>query len=318
MSERPLEAALTADPPRFPPAPVPPILRGASVNVIGGSPFCGKTPLMALLVRQFLAGTVLGYPAPPSHVSEHCYLGAAGSWQDEKSQWFAGLPVRGYALRDDLAFSPSQLRRRGERLQVLAWALDRLAPLPQAVVWIDPLTAFYEGSILDPDVCYRCSHELHRVALQRQITIVGTAVSSKQKPDPKERYTHLLSRIAGSASFYSTLDTCLYLATPDECALTTYSLGVYPRLAEEQVISLIRDKKTGHFEPTIDMGRETALYEAIPYEPAEVTSGELEARFCQGADPVSRSTLYRWLRELVSRGVIQAVRRGVFQRRKPS
>jgi hypothetical protein len=178
----------------------------------------------------------------------------------------------------------------------------------------------FTGSLLDPDVCYTTAFALRRLALQHQITFIGTAQGSKQKLNPQDRYTSLLGRIAGSAAFYGYLDTAFFLATPEECDRTCHTLGVYPRRAAAQVYDIIQDRETGHFAYAIAEEAETALQRAIPAPPASVHVSELQGLLCPPGRPdgPSRPTLYRQLRLLCDRGVIKLVERGRYQRRKPS
>lgn len=318
---RTLQDARSAPPPRFPAAPLPPILRAASVNVIGGSPFAGKTPLMAWLIRQFTEGVVLGHPVPEGAVSEHVFLAGSGSWQDTISTWFTGLPVRGYALHDDLAFSADQLaKRKVDRLHVLEEILVHLAPQPHALVWLDPLTMWFTGSLLEPDACYTSAFALRRLALQHQITLIGTAQGSKQKVNPQDRYVSLLGRIAGSSAVYGYLDTAFFLATPEECDRSCHTLGVYPRRAPQITVDLVQDPETGHFAYATQEQAETALHAAIAAPPDSTHVSELKSLLCRPTRPdgMDRATLYRHLRLLTERGVIRQVERGRYQKRKPS
>lgn len=312
--ERTLADARQAPPPRFPPDPLPPILRGSSINIIGGSPFAGKTPLMVWLIQQFTEGTVLGYPVPEGAVSEHVFLTIAG-WLARTADWFTGLPVRAYSLSDDLAFNPHNLySRRADRIEVLTEALTHhLKPKPGALVWVDPLTTFFNGSLLDPDACFVNAMRLRRIALLGQFTLIGTAVSSKQKISEHERQTTLLNRIAGSASFFGHMDTCLYLAPPSELDRTTHTLGLYPRKAPQQMFDL-KQGEDGRFTYATPVEAHGLLRGAIPEPPGTITTGELQSLLCQPGGSISRMTLFRYLRQAVDAKVVRQVQRGVYQR----
>lgn len=315
-----LADARHAPPPHFPPDPLPPIFTGGSVNLIGGAPYVGKTLLVAWLVRQFLEGTVLGYPVPAGAISEHVYIAGTGSWQKTHHKVFAGLAVRPYAIRDDLALDPGRGRRRQDRLAAFEEALAHVAPKPHAIVWVDPLTCFFSGSLLDPEVCHHSTEVVARLALKYQITLVGTTLAAKSKPNPQERYQSLVNRIASSAALYACMDTTLYLATPEECDRLVHTLGVYPRQARQQTYDLIQHPETGHFAYATSEQGETALHKAIPEAPASIHVSELQSLLCQpdASDSLSRPTLYRHLRLLTERGIIRQVERGRYQRRKLS
>lgn len=306
--------AKKAPPPTFPPDPLPPIFRGGSLNVIGGGAFAGKTPLIAWLVRQFSAGCVLSYPVPAGAVSEHVFI-TTGSWRQHTREWFGEAPVRAYSLSDDLAFDAKGLsRKKVDRHELFAQALDRLRPHPHSVVWVDPLTTFFNGSLLDPDACFLNATYYRRVALEHQITLIGTAISSKQKISAFERHTTLLNKVSGSASFFGHMDTCLYLAPPEELERTTHTLGLYPRRGAPQQMFDLKQLPDGSFDYATPVEAHSLLRGAIPLAPDSITTTELQARLCPPGGSISRATLFRYLRQALDAKVIVQVGKGVYQR----
>lgn len=314
VSDRSLEAARSAAPPTFPPDPLPPILKGASVNLLGGSSHVGKTAFIAWLIRQFGEGSVLGYPTCPEAVSEHLYIATARGWLNGAHSWFEGLPVRPYSLVDDLALHPNQLKRRQDRVDLFAERLDVLKPKPHALLWLDPITPFFGGDFLDQDACFVAGAELRRLAIRAQVTIVGTATTVKQST--MQVYPNMLDWIVGSSSLPELIDTSMVLASAKELRRSVYLLGIWSPSAPHQTIELLRDARTGVFDFAPPDAEYKLVLEAIPVEPGEITIADLKATLTP--DPISRATLYRHLRALIENGSIRLARRGCYQQRKPS
>ena len=313
--ERPLSDAKRPIPASYPPDPLPPLLKGGTLNVLGGSPLTGKTPLIAWLIRQFLEGQVLGYPVPANAVSEHCFLSMDRSFAQTAAQWFTDLPVKVYAPHDDLAYDTDQVERKSHLVEIFEDCLDRLNPAPNAVVWVDPLTVFLGGSLLDVHSCFTACTKIRRRIQRRRITVIGTAHSSKQKANPQERYVNLIDRVAASAQLFAFLDTCFYLASPRELERNVYTLVTYPRTAASEQFDFVRAPKTGEFvlaPPDVEYGAVLAL---VPEPPDLVATGELQRHLCVPGG-MSRATLFRQLRELIGQGQILQVRQGRYQRRR--
>lgn len=302
----------------FPPDPLPPVILGGTINLVGGSPFTGKTPLLAWLLRQFLAGNVLGHPVPPGAVPQHAVICADRSWSRSGSVWFRDFPsLRAYGLQDDLTYKKQNLRRKYERTAVFEHCLEQLGHLPRGtLVWVDPLSFFLGGNLLDPDGCMVACSELREICLHRGLTVIGTAHAAKQKANPSERYLNLLDRIAGSVSLFGYTDTAIYLASPQELDRQVYTLALFPRLAPRQSFDLVQDPKTGEFQ-IAPLGAEySALVAALPLEPGMIAIGDLRQMLCPSK--MSRATLFRQLRQLQEAGEARMVRHGQYQRRRPS
>lgn len=310
--------------PKFPPDPLPPVITGATVNLLAGAPGVGKTALTAWLARCFAESTPI-FGHQPGPIGKVAFLGADRSWTQSSRRWFdaAGFPdIAHYSLQDDPHFVPGRLRRRLDRLKILTEALDQLALPAASLVFVDPLGIFLGGNLNDYDACAVACMEIRRVCWERQLTVIGSAHAGKQKSDKAERYLRPQDRILGSAALFGFTDTQMYLASPQEMESDYYSFFIVSHHAKAMAFELDRDEH-GLFVPVEPVERKRAdpdtldaetqsIYLQIPTFPVLVTVKSLLALF---RDTVSRATLNRRLQELKKANLTYQPKHGCWARR---
>lgn len=320
------ESALVP-PPASPLAPGAPIdliadvLPRSSVNLIAGAPGAGKTALVAWLAAQFRDNQpIFGYQ--PRVVPFQAFISADRSWAESTKRWFdlAGYPdIPAYSLQDDKGFRKSRLRKKQDRMSILRSCLDRFDIPPNSIIWVDPLSVFLGGNLLDYDTCLVACSEIREICQDMQSAVIGTAHASKQKSDKHQRYLRLQDRIAGSVALFGYTDTQMYLAEPAEISEKFYLFHWHPHHSPPASFKLARTK-TGLFIPYGSEGRDTGeltaeatqVLDLIPFSPSLVKAKDLITHV--EAWPLSRSALYRLLDQLVDQGVILRIGRGQFCR----
>jgi hypothetical protein len=169
-----------------------------------------------------------------------------------------------------------------------------------SLLWVDPFALFLGSNLLDFDACAVSCLEIHKVLAARGLTMIATTATAKPKADQENTYPRLLDRIYGTASQLSFVDTCLYLATPDELQRANiYTLQVYPQYAAMLNLDFVKDTQ-GCFLPAPPDAEFVQLLALIPEDGGVI----LIAALADALTPtlMSRRTLYRMLRELVSLG----------------
>ncbi len=314
----------------YPPDPLPPVILGATINLLAGAPGTGKSTFLAWFSRQVQAATPL-WGRAWNQVAWQGVICSDRSWQRSTSKWFelegmGGIPA--YSLQDDRGFRKGRLRRRDQRIGVFEHALDALAPLPRgafplgSLIYVDPIALFLGGNLLDYDTCAVACSELREIALDRGLTIIGTAHASKQRADKNDRYLRLQDRILGSTALFGYTDTQMYIASPDEVGKPYYAFLWNPHHAPPATFKFVRDRE-GRFRP------DGVVEDKQP--PADMPSGEsapfpewLQDAFSSGpktfselimvasANSTSRMTLNRLLRGLVEGGVVHKPKHGQY------
>lgn len=305
---------------QVPPDIIPNILPACSVNLLAGSPGVGKTALTAWMLRQIRdEQPIFGYAT--SKVPKIAVVGADRSWSST-GKWFALAgysEIAHYSLQDDLQFNPYKLRNKLARIQILSDALDRLDPLPPgSLVMVDPLALFLGGNLSDYDSCAIACTQIRRLCQERGITIIGTAHSSKQKADKKERYLRLQDRINGSGALFGYTDTQMYLASPEETGERHYTFLWAPHHARPETFPLGRDQN-GLFVPweeSVAATEEGKLLALIPAEDPGIGFGELVLKCGDEDPPIARTTVYRYLQELMQEGRILKCGHGHYKQAK--
>lgn len=315
------------------PAALPPILLGGTVNLLAGAPGVGKTAFLAWWIRQFHDGGRVFDQAIPARPPVQAWITADRSWDHSTRLWFAqvGLPdLPHYSLQDDRSFKKSRLRNKRDRIAILKECLAGASPggaghyPPGSLIYVDPLALFLGGNLIDYDTCAVACSEVREICLDQGLTIIGTAHSSKQKAEKRDRYLRLQDRILGSTALFGYTDTQMFLASPDELDVDHYTFLWAPHHARTQTFKLARDER-GLFlagdevvqptpgRPPVDARwLELAMYARV--EPWTFADVQLAADKAS----VSRATATRHLREAVEAGKVRQVRRGLYQWVKPS
>lgn len=340
-----MSEASTAAPPappaplqhRYPPDPLKPVIMGGTINLLAAAPGTGKSTLLAWLSRQVHERTPL-FGREWGEIPYQAIICADRSWNRSTKLWFdlEGMgEIPAYSLQDDVGFKKSRLRRRGERIQIFEDCLDKLAEhapggeLPLgSLIYVDPLALFLGGNLLDYDSCLVACSELRELALEKGITIIGTAHAAKQKADKQSRYLRLQDRILGSAALFGYTDTQMYLAAPDEVDRKDYVFLWCPHHAPTATFSFTRGED-GRFSPqgVIDDIQGQKLTKQKPPEipPPDWLLELLEARphtfpeliqIATEQHETSRATLHRRLQVGVKSGQIEKLGKGSYQRVK--
>lgn len=306
--------------------PLPLIIPACGISLLAGAPSVGKTALLAPILKAFRDGTPI-FGRQPSPLAGVGFLSADRSWERQTRVWFerANFPdIRHYSLIDDGSFSKRRLRKKHERVDLLAELLDRLDLLPNSLVVVDPISLFLGGNLNDYDTCMVACMEIRERITARGLTILATAHASKQRTDKKERYLRLQDRILGSTALFGFTDTQLYLASPQEIGEKYYAFLWHPHLAEPETFNLMRDK-SGLFVPSLRQAAaqgvaavtaDMRLLELIPYEPVAITRFELLGLV--EAIPLSSSTVDRYLRRFMLEKRVTKSQHGAYSRVKAS
>lgn len=310
--------------------PLPKILTLGSLNLLAGASGVGKTALIAELARRFRDGDkVFGHA---SHVPPAiAYITADRPWVGSK-YWFdlAGFPeITQYSVVDDRTVTPSTLKKKFQRVQLLIDSINRLKLPRGSLIFVDPIALFLGGDLNAYDTVAVACIELHRYCEEHDYCIVGIAHSSKQKADRGDRYARPQDRISGTMALLGYTGTQMYLMAPEEAGPKEkhYQFHWNPHYAPAQTFRLAKDDQgcfTGIGEgapsdPDHDLhltyDPETKrILASIPEAPSHISTAELIAFHCYGGDPIPRRTLFRKIALLAKRGDVVQVRKGAWQR----
>ena len=307
-------------PRHLPKHPLSPYILGGTINLLVGSHQAGKTPMLGRLIRDWMTGNVFGIPVPEGAIVGHGILTTNRSWQHNQqlSPAFQGLPqpLTTYSLLDDANFDLKDFRTKVARVELFEKCLDRMGLARGSLLWVDPFALFLGSNLIDFDSCAVSCMEIHKVLAARGLTMIATSMTAKPKADQENAYPRLLDRIFGTASQLSFVDTCLYLATPDELQRANiYTLQVYPQYAAMLNLDFIR-LADGTFVPAPPDAEYTQLLARIPTAPASVRTRELADALVPSV--MSASTLQRSLRTLVREERIAKVGHGKYSTPAPA
>lgn len=293
---------------------IPHFLPGGGISILAGAPNVGKTALLASLLKAFQTGAPIFGRTP--RVVQWGYINSDRGWDKGAGLWLrrAGVELAHYSLADDPSFSPKRLRRKWERVDVLASLIDKLSLPRDSGVIVDPMSLFLGGNLLDYDACMCACMEIRAYIRDRGYTILGLAHSGKMKADKSERYVRTSDQILGSTAISGFSDAILHLASPEELDEPYYQLSWHPHGAQAERYLLERDDQ-GLFVPYVQVTEKTrrqAVLQAIP------TTGEavpLPTIIAAAAGlPCSTKTVKRILVELIEEGIIVKVQRGWYRR----
>ncbi len=317
----------------YPPDPLPPVLLGGTINLLAAAPGTGKSTLLAWLARQVRDKTPLwGKPWGP--IPWQGIICADRSWYRSTIQWFAleGMQdIPAYSLQDDQRFAKARLKHQHQRIAVFEHCLNELSPSKDgcfplgSLLYVDPLSLFLGGNLLDYDKCMVACAEIREIALAKGLTIIGTAHSSKQRANKNDRYLRLQDRILGSTALFGFTDTQMFIAAPGEVDETIdyYCFLWHPHHAPAQTFRFDRDKQ-GRFvsgepieapnqapAPVVEPDAVLPLWLAVALaEPRTFFELIPLAEKCEGW---SRATLNRRLVQLKKQGLIIQPKYGYYQ-----
>jgi len=323
---------------------LPPVILRHSVNLLAGAAGTGKTAFLAMLIARIAKHEpIFTLPIPPERPVYQAFLSADRSWRASTSKWFdlQGITLPHYSLQDDKEFKKARLRRKQDRIAIFAESLERLlppgspagAPFPDAtLIYVDPLTLFLGGNLLDYDTCLVSCSELREICQARNVTIIGTAHAAKQKAEKSERYLRLQDRILGSAALYGYTDTQLYLASPEETGRPHYTFLWAPHHAPTALFSVARGED-GLFTPGVEVAEAATpgapdvatpsgpkpLPEDVGWILAFLQEPRTMATIAEEAEKheMSRATVVRRLGALREASKVQRDRHGVYVVAKP-
>lgn len=294
------------------PDPIPGIIRFGSMNILAGSSGVGKTCLMAWILTRFRDGLPLfGHPvATPPRIGYICAdrgWASANYWLSKVG--YADIPF--YSLADDPHFIPKSLRTKHRLTEILDACIEHLHLPPGSLVVVDPIALFLGGNLNDYQSCACACLEIRRLCSTRQITLWGLAHASKQKADKKERYQRLQDRIVGSTAQLAYGDTQMYLASPEEQGTKHYTFLWHSHTAPAQEFSLGRgtDGLFIEWADSVQVAEENSILQAIPVSEEGIGFGELIV--LSGA---SKSTVHRYIQELIRTDAVQKVGHGRYRR----
>jgi hypothetical protein len=295
--------------------PIPRIIPAYGISLLAGAPNVGKTALLAGIARRFRDHQPI-FGHQPAVLPAIGVVNADRSWSRGTGEWFkrVGFPdVRYYSMADDRAFDPRSLRRKFERTQRLAEFVDKLKLPPESLLFVDPVSLFLGGNLLDYDSCAVACHEIRQMLATNRHHLIASAHSGKLKADKKDRYVRLQDQILGSTAIFGFSDTQMYLAAPEETGKSYYTFVWHSHLAPPEFFCLERDEQ-GLFVPYsgADQGNCTRVLALFPENGDEMPLGSL--RELAEAIPLSRATLFRVLETLVERERIVKVKYGVYRR----
>lgn len=286
----------------------------------------GKTVLKAGWCRAFTRGEpILGVPT--NRPTAIYYLAADRPWEPTYAAAFAaaGLSdIARYCLMDPASGYDPRTLHAGKQtaFQFFAACLDRMAPLPGSLVFVDPMAPlFIQGDQNNARNVALSLHWIRRCGQAHQITLICDANVTKLKAD--EDFKRPQDRISGSGAFLAYSDT-VFNFTDDGTDEHIRTLTWQPRRAPAGQLQLVFDPDTLLFVPyeglqdsgtTRQNDRPTRVLDLIPEE--GISAGDLWERVKETLN-ISQKTFYRDLMTLFGRQLIERDSFGHYQRRKPS
>jgi GTPase SAR1 family protein len=299
--------------------PIPGYIHAYTINLLAGASGVGKSALLASLMAVKFRDALPIFGHPTTKLPAIGVINADRDWESGAGEWFrrAGFSdIRYYSMADDPTFDPRRLRRKFDRPQLLIEFIGKLQLPKDSLVFVDPISLFLGGNLLDYDTCACACHEIRKFLKDAKITSIDTAHSSKLKADQKDRYARLQDRILGSTALLGYSDTQMYLAAPEETGEPFYTFLLHSHLAPAEFHQLARDEQ-GLFVPyaTSDEGNCTRVLLLFPDDGTHVAFADLAK--LANALPLSIATLKRVIDVLITRHRVTRVKHGVYQRVVP-
>lgn len=299
---------------------IPGIIPFGSICLLSGPPHRGKTALLVTLLARLLKGDSL-FGIPTCQPPAIGFICTDHKHQLNQSQWLsrAGIvdAVTLYSLRNDLNFEWERLRKAEQRSTAFDDCLERLQLPEGSLVIVDPVALFISSQLNDYHSVAIGLGKLDQILQRRNLTMWGTAHTSKLTDDPKKTYKRPIDRINGSGAQIGFADTAMALTGPEDTPSGCYELAVSPAMVPEFTYYYQRDDQ-GLFVPGVplhDVGVDADLID--PNDPAEILATLIHATMhrtppgisttdlrAQVKDKMSKTTFYRVLGELRMQGRI--------------
>ena len=306
------------------PDPIPGILPCGSIGTLAGATGVGKTALVATWIARWQRGQeICGHPTQrPTQIG---IIVGDRRWASHQ-QWLTAagcLPVAAYSLRDDPTFPWADLRSWQAVAGAFGRCLDRLQLAPGGLVVLDPMAIFLPGKVNDYKDMALGLGVLDQVLQPRILTCLGIFHQAKQINDASQQYKRPQDRILGSAAQLGFSDTAMYLLGPEDMDRPYYGFGWVPHHAPAETFAFKRDN-FGLFVPydgPIDEGtdatsdRPTQILQMIPAGDEGISTTDLVLRVHE-LFGISRATIYRDLKTLENRKLIERDEWGTIRRRK--
>jgi len=309
--------------------PLPGIFNAGFLSLLSGASGIGKTALIAALAVRFRdGGSLFGVEVntPPAIA----YITVDRPWADARL-WFeaVGFPdIRQYSIVDDHNYPLKLLekdRRTGNPLLAFQKACEPLDLPHGSLVFVDPMTLFMGGNLLDYNLVALSCLKIHRWLQDTQYCVIGAFHTSKQKEDKKSRYLRAQDRITGSGALLGFTATQMNLMAPDEAARkdAVYQLLINPHHRRACTAELTKDENTGLFSldastvrgQTLSEGLTPdlqALYALLPAPPAPIATHTIVQLFSDTG--LSRATVFRRMQKLQAAGAVKLLKHGVWVR----
>lgn len=302
------------------PDPIPGIIPFGTVTLFAGAPGVGKTAMLAEWCRRWRDGlTICGHKT--NCPTGFYYLAADRQWASHQ-QWFDAVgfsDIPHYSLADDAGQNLGKLHDPKYAAQLLLDCLGKLRPIPGSHLYIDPTVPLFISG--DPNKARDVAASMlrfSRLCMDLAITLFLIAHFAKQKADARDQYARPQDRISGSGAFSGFSDTQIYLIDPIPPKQPYHLLGWVPRHEKPAEFAFERDEKTGLFVPFElydELGKLSAVLQAIPYEPTET---KIIIFTITKATNLSIPQAERYLAALTKEGRVVKLRRGLYKRAQPN
>jgi len=298
--------------------PIPGIIPYRSVTLFSGATGAGKTTMIVELIVRLMQGRTVCGRATNKPTALY-YIAADRSWDSDYRPWFEklGYPeVPHYAIADDDTIT-DVMWSADRALGFLDYCLAQLSPIPGSLVVVDPMAPLFIAG--DPNMQRPVVRSVigfaHRCR-SRSITILAAGWQGKQKNDDRERYHRAIDRMAGSTAFAGCCHTQMYIEEPNPPKVPYHLFGWRPRHAPEADFKFVRDPSSGLFIPFSRSGteekRSVLLLSLFRQDGLPTTRADLMEHASE--IPMSEATLDRALEDLLDRGLIERIGRGVYRR----
>ncbi len=308
---------------------IPGIIPFGSITLLSGPPHRGKTALLATLLAKLLKGELLfDLPsAPPPVVGFIC---TDHKHQLNQSQWLsrAGIldQVKLYSLRNDMDFQWKRLRDKDQRSAAFDDCIEKLQLPEGSLIIVDPVALFISAQLNDYHSVAIGLGMLDQVLQRRNLTMWGTAHTSKQTEDSKKTYKRPIDRINGSGAQIGFADTAMALTGPEDTQSGCYELAVSPAMVPEFTQYFQRDAQglfipgtplasVGTDDESSDTSPDAIILKFVDQAGAEgISTPELKAKVMAALPDIHRATFYRALTRLRERGRLTVDEHGQVRR----
>lgn len=322
--------------PSQPPAKLSDYLYPGAIHLISGSPYAGKSTLIASLLQAIKDKTSLWFGAENDLSFDQVYLILLDRGLHDNRRWLEEYGLRSWLGSNVLSVveDPSYINAYRSNMfgdskypgvAEFEFILSRLNPPPNSLLVFDVFTNAITGDVGGTNWRSIRGHMtlLQSIAINRRLTILGTGYGNKIKADTK--YLRGTDNASGQRPFFGALSTHMHLMSPEEQEEPFYTLFVKGRNARDLQIHLKRDPNGRFEEAQPDV--EQAVEQAGMAQKKDSKSKTLLLSLMEGPVGVkelcdlsglSRGTVSRCLVEMVESGEIERWERGVYRKVEPS